>query len=588
MVTTRPHCTFQRPRQAGCRLLLTAVAWAYCGQVCGAIDFEKEIQPIIESACLHCHNEAKAEGELRLDSFAGATAKRENDPAIVPGNAAKSPFYTHTIVPPGDDRIMPSDGPRLDQSQISRIRKWIEEGAKWPETAKLVVHPRIDFVKNVQPILETNCISCHSGAKTEGELNLISREAALTTGTNPPVIKPFDPEQSALYVLTIVSKDDSTLMPPDKAGGPLSHEATETLRLWISQGAIWPKGLDLKPREKIATGPPNPDDLQLVQKIHDRIVAQSKAESEDKFADYSAKVPQTEAPYQMVAIKGNKFLMGSSPTEAGRQSDEGPQAEVEIAPIWLGKYEVTWDEFEPFMITTFERFKNGARKDYDPKTHTIVDAVTGPTRPYADMTFGMGKLGYPAICMTQHAANKYCEWLSAQTGHFYRLPTEAEWEFACRAGTETAYSFGDDAGQADQYAWYIDDSDEKSHKVGQKKPNPWGLFDMHGNVAEWTADQYVADYFQRLAGHAANPFARPEALYPRSVRGGSWNDEVEGLRSARRLGSDPSWKQQDPQLPKSIWYLTDAPWLGFRIARPQKVPSVEEMHFYWNSETGKF
>ncbi len=240
------------------------------------------------------------------------------------------------------------------------------------------------------------------------------------------------------------------------------------------------------------------------------------------------------------------------------------------------------------MITRFERFKNGARKDYDPATHTIVDAVSGPTRPYADMTFGMGKLGRPAICMTQHAANKYCEWLSAQTGHFYRLPTEAEWEYACRAGTTTAYSFGNDPKELDQYGWYIDDSDEKSHKVGQKKPNPWDLYDMHGNVAEWTADQYVPDYFQRLAGHAANPLVRPETLYPRSVRGGSWNDEADALRSGRRLGSDPSWKQQDPQLPKSIWYLTDAPWVGFRLARPQQVPSVEEMYFYWNSATGKF
>jgi formylglycine-generating enzyme required for sulfatase activity len=189
--------------------------------------------------------------------------------------------------------------------------------------------------------------------------------------------------------------------------------------------------------------------------------------------------------------------------------------------------------------------------------------------------------------MTQHAANKYCEWLSAQTGHFYRLPTEAEWEYACRAGTTTAYSFGDDPKKLSDYAWFNDNSNEKYQKIGIKKPNPWGLFDMHGNVMEWTADQFVPDYFKRLKGNATNPFVKPQTLYPRSVRGGGWAGDAAQLRSAWRLGSDSAWELQDPQLPKSIWYLTDAPWVGFRLARPQEIPSVEEMYFYWNSSTDK-
>ena len=214
-----------------------------------------------------------------------------------------------------------------------------------------------------------------------------------------------------------------------------------------------------------------------------------------------------------------------------------------------------------------------------------MDAVSQPTKPYMEMSFGMGQRGYPAISMTQHAANKYCQWLSAQTGHFYRLPTEAEWEYACRAGTTTPYSFGD-VSKIGQYAWYYENSNEKYQKVGKKKPNPWGLHDMHGNVMEWTADRFSPTYFDEIAEQSELPFLKPSRLYPRTVRGGGWDDDPENLRSAFRKGSDAIWKQQDPQLPKSIWYHTDAQWLGFRIVRPLVVPSADEMYFYWNSATG--
>jgi formylglycine-generating enzyme required for sulfatase activity len=562
-----------------------AVGWAPAAYA--AVDFEREIKPIIEAACLSCHQEGNAEGNLRLDTLAAATEAREHGAAIVPGDATKSTFYTSTVLPVDDEKAMPPGGPPLDKTQTQRLRQWIEEGANWPAAVKLEVRPRIDFAEEVQPILEVNCVSCHSGETAEGGFDLTTREAAFTSGVNSPSIVPFNSEKSAVYTLTVVGKDDPTLMPPVEQGGPLAKQDSETVRLWIDQGAIWPKGIRLKTRARPPAGGSSPDDLELVRKIHALIVERGARESNSSFSDYSAEVPQTRAPFQMVAIKGGEFVMGSPETEEGRQVSEGPTARVEVSPFWLGKHEVTWDEFEPFMITQFERFKNGARKDFDPAIHTLVDAVSGPTAPYADMTFGMGSFGYPAICMTQHAANKYCQWLSAQTGHFYRLPTEAEWEYACRAGTTTAYSFGNDPQDLDEYGWYIDNSEEKSQKVGQKKQNPWGLHDMHGNVREWTADQYLPDYFERLGGRATNPLMRPQTLYPRSVRGGSWNDEAEQLRSAVRVGSEAMWQQQDPQLPKSIWYLTDAPWLGFRIARPQQIPSVDEMYFYWNSSTGK-
>jgi formylglycine-generating enzyme required for sulfatase activity len=198
------------------------------------------------------------------------------------------------------------------------------------------------------------------------------------------------------------------------------------------------------------------------------------------------------------------------------------------------------------------------------------------------MSFGMGINGYPAISMTQHAANKYAEWLSAKTGQFYRLPTEAEWEYACRAGTTTAYSFGADAANIDEYAWYSKNSTEgKYNKVGGKKPNPWGLYDMHGNVMEWTLDQYDPKGYAGLG--LQNPWNVASKPYPHAVRGGSWMDGASSLRCGARVASDPSWKQQDPQLPKSIWYHTDAQGLGFRLVRPLKVPTADDMFRYWNS-----
>jgi formylglycine-generating enzyme required for sulfatase activity len=291
----------------------------------------------------------------------------------------------------------------------------------------------------------------------------------------------------------------------------------------------------------------------------------------------------------MVPIPGGEFLMGSPETEKDRKPDEGPQVKVKIEPFWMGATEVTWDLYMPFMVTPDARWKDGSKKTLNPKDEPV-DATSSPTAPYTDMTFGMGQDGYPAISMTEHAANKFCQWLSAQTGHFYRLPTEAEWEYAARAGTTTAWSFGDDASKIGDYAWYFENSDGKTQQVAQKKPNPWGLYDIHGNAAEWTLDQYDPAYYGAMAalvqtGAAPLPWNKPVTLYPRSVRGGSWDDYLKDLRSAARRGSKDTWKVMDPQLPKSIWYHTSAQFLGMRLVRPLRVPSVEEMHDAWNLGT---
>ncbi|WP_193212038.1 formylglycine-generating enzyme family protein [Luteolibacter marinus] len=342
---------------------------------------------------------------------------------------------------------------------------------------------------------------------------------------------------------------------------------------------------------------PKPDLLPTTRAIHEAI-AKAADPAAEAMKPYTEKVPQTEdATLDLVVIPGGEFTIGSPEAEEGRLPDEGPQRKLKIEPFWMAKVETTWALYQPFMENQKSRNKDGTlnrdgnittseppeRKDGE----TLVDVVTQPTPPYVPMNFGMGD-GYakdcPAVGVTQHAASKFCEWLSAQTGHFYRLPTEAEWEYACRAGTTTAYGFGDDPAQLGDYAWLAENSDFQYQAVGGKKPNAWGLFDMHGNVAELCLGQYAPDAYAALKDGDINPWTVITKRYPTVVRGGSWNDDPDRLRSAARLGSDPAWKMIDPQLPKSLWYFTNAPWLGFRVVRPLKTPPVEEMHRYWNMD----
>ena len=305
----------------------------------------------------------------------------------------------------------------------------------------------------------------------------------------------------------------------------------------------------------------------------------NEAKTEKQMKPYREVLSGTEIVFGLTPIPGGEFLMGSSLDEEGRNDDEGPQRTIKIKPFWMGTHEVTWDEYDiwSFSLDIQRRKIQGLKPTTGDK---VADAVTRPTKPYTDMTFDMGHDGFPAICMTQLAAKMYCQWLSAKTGHFYRLPTEAEWEYACRAGTTTAYSFGDDVSKLGDYAWYVDNNDFVYAKVGKKKPNPWGLYDIHGNVAEWCLDQYLPDaYAKRDAkGVTANPLSVPSLTvrYKRVVRGGSWDDDAETLRSAARVPSTPNWKVQDPQLPQSIWFLTDALHVGFRVVRPLVEPTEKE------------
>lgn len=316
------------------------------------------------------------------------------------------------------------------------------------------------------------------------------------------------------------------------------------------------------------------DDIHLVKKIRELILKKSTVTEEGKMKDYRSVIPKTGISYDLIAIKDGDFLMGSPANEKHRKEDEGPQHKVHVEPFWMGKFEVTWAMFEPFMMTNVPRSKDGFPQKL-PENPSLDLLVSSPTAPHMAMDYGMGKDGFPAISMTQHAASKFCQWLSAQTGHYYRLPTEAEWEYACRAGTTTAYSFGNNASLIKKFA--IFDAYQYA-KVGSKEPNPWGLYDMHGNVLEWCLDQYYPNTYQ---SHTSTIPALK--LYPRVARGGSWYDFPEDCRSATRFPSTKDWKMSDPYLPQSLWYHTDAPWLGFRIVRPLEIPSAAKMQNLWNS-----
>ncbi len=284
--------------------------------------------------------------------------------------------------------------------------------------------------------------------------------------------------------------------------------------------------------------------------------------------NYVEKIPDSKVTFTMVAIPGGTFRLGSPETEKGRQADEGPQRAVEIRPFWMGKCEVTWDEYDCY------RKLNGklgtSNRDNDAALAKEVDAVTRPTQTYPDAYRDLGKEGYPAIGMSHHAAREYCYWLSKKTGKAYRLPTEAEWEYACRAGTKSAYSFGAEANKLGEYAWYSKNADDKTHPVGQKKPNPWGLHDMHGNVMEWCLDYYEKDRYRayRADRLTLQPVNLPGAeRYPHVARGGSFEDRAERCRSAARRPSDRSWNRIDPDVPQSIWWVWNADFVGFRIVR---------------------
>ena len=307
---------------------------------------------------------------------------------------------------------------------------------------------------------------------------------------------------------------------------------------------------------------------------------------------YEAIIPGSNIKYHMEPIPGGQGTVGSPAGEKKRQANEGPLYQTVQQPYWLGKYELRWEEYKEYMalhdiFKSFETYKLRPLTD----KHQA-DAITAPSNLYdTSFTFVNGENPkLPAVTMSQYAAKQYTKWLTGLTGRFYRLPSEAEWEYACRAGTTTAYHFGDDPAKLGEYAWYFDNSNETTHPIGLKKPNPWGLYDMHGNVGEWTLDELFDNGYQRLGGKTVaglDSIGWPTKLYPRVVRGGSWDMDPENCRSAFRLGShDDDWRGEDPNIPLSPWWFTSEPALGvgMRLLRPLQAPTQKDREKFWRAD----
>ncbi len=338
--------------------------------------------------------------------------------------------------------------------------------------------------------------------------------------------------------------------------------------------------------------------------------ARSVATGQGFMVGYIERIPGTDVTFEMLPIPGGEFLLGSPQDEVGRTEDEGPQVRVKVAPFWMGKCEITWAEYQAYM-ETYAAFKSlhqirSERRRFGDECESLqklarvkkfleqesldVDGVTSPTPLYdSSFTYATGEQpDQPAVTMSQFAAKQYTKWLSGITNRQYRLPTEAEWEYAARAGSETPYAFGEDESLAD-YAWYAANADEQLQSVATKRPNSWGLHDMHGNVAEWVLDEYDAQHYSSLQDGVGvlDAIKWPTQLFPRAIRGGCWFDEPERCRSAARHQSDdPEWTLSDPNLPVSPWWYTEEPatGVGFRILRPLQTMDQELREQVWDAD----
>jgi formylglycine-generating enzyme required for sulfatase activity len=301
----------------------------------------------------------------------------------------------------------------------------------------------------------------------------------------------------------------------------------------------------------------------------------------EKFENFTETIPGSTVSFNMIAIPGGSFKMGSNNDEPLRDPDEGPVRDVTVSPFWMAEVEVSWDEY----LTFFKETSSQGRTEGMVVVNRNADAISGPTPPWGAPDQGWGKGNRPAITMTWHAANVYCQWLSKKTGKTYRLPTEAEWEYACRAGTETPYFFEGnpkkftsegflkkifkpDTAVISSRIVYKVNSNSRTSEPSEIIPNAYGLRNMSGNVAEFCSDFYAADSYKAdsLLLNPTGPLRGPEHV----IRGGSFKSDARDVRSASRdFTKTKAWLVTDPQMPKSIWWYSDCIDVGFRVVCEQ-------------------
>ena len=300
------------------------------------------------------------------------------------------------------------------------------------------------------------------------------------------------------------------------------------------------------------------------------------------FANYTEKIPGTMVSFNMIAIPGGTFQMGSPENEPFHQPDESPVRSVTVSPFFMAEVEVTWDQYWAFFANTMSEGRTLPETVYaNNSSDPDVDAISGPTPPFGFPDQGWGSGDRPAITMTHYAAETFCQWLSKKTGKKYRLPTEAEWEYAARGGSETPYFFsGNPKDFSDQGFWrkffdaktdsissyviYAKNSQNKTQEPSAVKANPFGLKNMLGNVLEYCADKYDPEAYKKGGESVTDPISTEGDEWV--VRGGNYTSDAAEVRCAARAHTQhDAWLKTDPQQPKSIWWYSDIKGIGFRV-----------------------